>query len=307
MKSRTLFSSSIVGIVAILGLLCFAAAVQAGQIYTFDYPGRISAGGLVGQDGWAPWATVPTSTQLVQVGSGSNTTMVSGSPVGPLDLHNSSGINSRINDSNWSYTPYTGTETDATTEFDVLYSPTGVGAPTFALGYDANSNGALDSGTAEVGPFFGLRRSGTTYSFYMRESGFGSNITTTELVSTVLGNGANAGDWLRLRMVVDFTANSGDGSADLYIADLTRGDLGSGGIGWTPVTTMQNKNVKLNHGPSPSTWNGMITRIDNDTTNDSLLDNLHPNVNAVVPEPSTLALLGMGLIGLLAYAWRKRK
>ena len=26
-----------------------------------------------------------------------------------------------------------------------------------------------------------------------------------------------------------------------------------------------------------------------------------------VPEPSTLALLGCGLFGLLAYAWRKRK
>lgn len=28
---------------------------------------------------------------------------------------------------------------------------------------------------------------------------------------------------------------------------------------------------------------------------------------AIVPEPSTLALLGCGLFGLLAYAWRKRK
>ena len=27
----------------------------------------------------------------------------------------------------------------------------------------------------------------------------------------------------------------------------------------------------------------------------------------IVPEPSTLALLGCGLFGLLAYAWRKRK
>ena len=30
-------------------------------------------------------------------------------------------------------------------------------------------------------------------------------------------------------------------------------------------------------------------------------------ISSVVPEPSTIALLTTGLLGLLAYAWRKRR
>ena len=33
----------------------------------------------------------------------------------------------------------------------------------------------------------------------------------------------------------------------------------------------------------------------------------HNSQFAVIPEPGTLALLAAGLLGLLAYAWRKRK
>jgi hypothetical protein len=32
-----------------------------------------------------------------------------------------------------------------------------------------------------------------------------------------------------------------------------------------------------------------------------------PSADAIVPEPSTLALLGVGAIGLLAYVWRRRR
>ena len=33
----------------------------------------------------------------------------------------------------------------------------------------------------------------------------------------------------------------------------------------------------------------------------------HAGTYAVIPEPSTIVLLGMSVLGLLAYAWRKRK
>ena len=35
--------------------------------------------------------------------------------------------------------------------------------------------------------------------------------------------------------------------------------------------------------------------------------NQHVSLGAAVPEPSTLLLAAAGLVGLLAYAWRKRK
>lgn len=48
-----------------------------------------------------------------------------------------------------------------------------------------------------------------------------------------------------------------------------------------------------------------LSHIDSDY--DFLVDNILVTTNVPVPEPSTLTLLVSGLIGLLAYAWRKQK
>jgi hypothetical protein len=42
-----------------------------------------------------------------------------------------------------------------------------------------------------------------------------------------------------------------------------------------------------------------------DTSGSNVWD--YVNINAPVPEPSALALLASGLLGLLCYAWRKRR
>ena len=64
-----------------------------------------------------------------------------------------------------------------------------------------------------------------------------------------------------------------------------------------------------------STWDadgtnymGFEVGVDGGSSMKSTVDNLSVStLSAAIPEPSTMALLATGLIGLLAYAWRKRK
>jgi hypothetical protein len=42
-------------------------------------------------------------------------------------------------------------------------------------------------------------------------------------------------------------------------------------------------------------------------TGSEVLQNFQAGISAAVPEPHALILAAMGLVGLLAYAWRKRK
>lgn len=304
---KTPFTSSPIfcGVALSAAILCAAAAVQAGPIYTFD---NLQPGFLVGQDNWTPWQS---QNQTVSYRTGSNTTLVAGTPV----VGNQAGVVCRVNDSNYAFPSYTGTETDATLEFDFQYQPNESydGSPIFGLGTDIDGTNTIDNAT-EWGPMFGVKRSFyVTYGspkFHIRAAGAGDHIFSDLTVAEHVGENAVAGDWLRLRMVIDFTANFGDGSGTLYWKNLTLGN------DWTLVEDMVDVDLGLSSGPAPSTWNTMLTRIDSPVldpnpseldANVVAYDNLNPNVNAVIPEPSTLALLASGLLGLLCYAWKKRR
>ena len=115
MKTRLLSVSVLCGIAVLAGVLCLTAAAQASPIYTYDNP-RVSAGYLVGQDNWTTWQSTVTN-QTVSVGTGYDTTLVAGTPVG-MPTYAQSGILARKNDANYSFPAYTGTETDATMQFD---------------------------------------------------------------------------------------------------------------------------------------------------------------------------------------------
>ena len=70
--------------------------------------------------------------------------------------------------------------------------------------------------------------------------------------------------------------------------------------GWTYVDYIARRNGKEFEVYERDVYAGEAYRIRVNKYSPPLL--IHP-----IPEPSTLALLTMGAIGLLAYAWRKRR
>lgn len=117
-----------------------------------------------------------------------------------------------------------------------------------------------------------------------------------------------SGHWYEIKAVIDFSTLCGDGttygSVTMEYRDLTNGEED-----FTIDSEIQDKdlylvpdiNGKFNSlgivatlQPSPYSYN-----------QHQYIDNI--SIVNPVPEPSTLALFASGLIGLLAYAWRKRK
>jgi hypothetical protein len=254
-----------------LGFASFAGA----DTYTFE--NLASGANLAGQDNWK---LLLGSSSVVTSGTGVDTTKIAQSIYGAGGTVT---MLTRTNDSNFSFPQFAGTETAATLQFDVFMGLTsssiGNFGANFGLGHGSDIgaqfgiNGGLPAPFGPGGDFFELR-----------EPGFGTDHLSPVPASVL------AGDWLRLRLVMDFTANGGDGAGSMLFADLTAGSA------FSPITGLQN--IDLNLSNSAASWDEMFLRLDEfDSRAPMGADNL------VVSQPSSATPLpsaawgGMALLG----------
>ena len=205
---------SIVCVVA-MGLL-YAASCPAD---TYDFEG-LALADLVGQDNW----TGDVGETAVGTGTGYNTTKTVANSVtsGSCTL-------TRTNDASFSFPAFEDDSTHAVMEFDAKFVYGAKGGINFWVG--SSSGESPKFGFAGIGP--------NPPGFYIREAGNGA-----EHGATV--SGIDADDWLRLQLVMNFTANTGT----FFYKNLTDGD-----VSFTQVASLTD--IPLNITSSPSGWDEM--------------------------------------------------
>jgi PEP-CTERM motif-containing protein len=276
-----------------LGVIAVAMPAQSAPIYTFE---NLAAGGnLIGQDNWVHANTLATSSPEFKVllGSGSDTSKVATALV-PQNAQVA-----RQNDANFSIPTFTSTakiylEADfevgnGLAAFGLIQAP---GGNSFSATSPWMAVTSTTSGTPAI----------TTHLFNFRPSFVPGGGAQIQVQMATAAPEIQTNDWIRLRMELDLTGQSGNGSAGIFYKDLTLGQTS-----FTPIAGMQGMNAGIlaNSAANKYLWDSLFLRASiTDGTNS--IDNLEVGIiSAGVPEPASIGLLMMALVGVGAQRRRK--
>ncbi|MCA8968873.1 MAG: hypothetical protein KDC95_03790 [Planctomycetes bacterium] len=169
---------------------------------------------------------------------------------------------SRINDANWSYAKFAGSENSAYFQADMLV---GYWGGTFGLAHDANADGTIRGSQAgELGVRFSI---GSQANVQLRLIDAAGQVTKVPLTNA---GAVKGGDWLRVRVVMDFTAASGAGLGWVDVENLSAktANVAVPGLQGIPLALDQTSLDAKN----PKSWDAVWLHFEGATYG---LDNIH--------------------------------
>lgn len=275
-------------VVSLFGILAGnSRADNIKDVYDFDanVGAALNAGALYGQDGWVK-AGAGTGSLIVASGAdGWSGKYVTQPATGASDTQDY-----RINNGNWSFS----IDTAKTFEVSCLVQVGGNGSSKYYYShagvqhYDSAATAGNNSCLAGVHGSQGLWWA----------------VGATQYSKAATGLYTVSDDKMfRVGMYVSPTGVSGQYSVQRFYQDITgEGDLVYEG---EPIVITDSGIPNDYANWNLPDWNAIQARIAfTSTVAGGRLDDI---VVRAVPEPSTLILFSAGLLGLLAYAWRKRK
>ena len=167
---------------------------------------------------------------------------------------------------------------------------------------NVGAQGALMGIGADAGgnQYFVNQATSSAYQ-YLLQTNIGTNVVGPGITYTLECDYANSGT-KTAEIVPELTTNNGatllspNTGTNFYV-------IPAGGTGWTPFS-ISGTTTAANTGPLGVVfkfynWNGSGVNLE--------VDNVAISYQTQTPEPGTLVLLATGLLGLAAYAWRRRK
>lgn len=252
--------------------------------YVYNFEHIRNGATLSSNDNWLSGSNMTVGARGV--------TSFSDYPTKVASLGNSTNIAIRPNDERFSFPRHSASDASALMQFDFQYQDI-AGNYYFGLSTDSLEDvDAVGSHLNERAPAFGV----ANRQFIIRELADGGNGHSDVFNYAITGNEAAIGDWIRLRHVMDFTANWNptregfDGAGRLFYQNLTRGDTEFIELTTTAVNlriTDMWADVR-----DPSIWDTMVFVQSGATTGVQIT-----NLIANVPEPSSLLLAILAVFG----------